>query len=519
MHAASQRPACAKSRRAPQPSFFKHTHYTPWRRGKKSGIVERMPPVDVTYKPSPIILELGAGFADPVKPAPFPKAQLRFRNQRWAASVGLGELEQDEWKRHFASFEPLPKNLLEPLALRYHGHQFRSYNPDLGDGRGFLFAQLQDKAGRVLDLGTKGSGQTPYSRSGDGRLTLKGAVREVLATEMLEALGVNTSKTFSVFETFENLIRHDEPSPTRAGVLVRLNHSHIRFGTFQRLAFHGEKELTSKLVQYSIEHYFPHLQTTDENKRVPAFLREVSTRAADLTACWMTAGFVHGVLNTDNMNIAGESFDYGPYRFLPKYDTAFTAAYFDHSGLYAYGRQPESVLWNLEQLAAALTPIAPEAALIEALQIYPERFNTAIVEKLIERMGLVEKDEIIDGELFMAVFDFLSASQMGFEQFFHDWYGGLASRKRALKSPEAKSYDGPQFVVFIQKLEGYKATQATLESLKNDWFSEHPKPSTLLIDEIEWIWKAIADSDDWSRFEAKISEIRQMGKVYGRYAV
>ena len=130
-----------------------------------------------------------------------------------------------------------------PLALRYHGHQFQHYNPDLGDGRGFLFAQLYDLSdGRLLDLGTKGSGTTPYSRSGDGRLTLKGAVREALATAFLRALGVNTSKTLSIVETGEQLFRGDEPSPTRSAVLVRLSHFHVRFGTFQRLNFEGNTD-------------------------------------------------------------------------------------------------------------------------------------------------------------------------------------------------------------------------------------------------------------------------------------
>jgi uncharacterized protein YdiU (UPF0061 family) len=163
-------------------------------------------------------------------PPNFPKAILRYRNDRWAATVGLDGLSDAAWIAHFARFKPLPDNLPQPLALRYHGHQFRVYNPDIGDGRGFLFAQLRDHLGRLLDLGTKGSGTTPYSRDGDGRLTLKGAVREILATEMLEALGVDTSKTFSVIETGEELWRNDEPSPTRSAVLVRLNHSHIRIG-------------------------------------------------------------------------------------------------------------------------------------------------------------------------------------------------------------------------------------------------------------------------------------------------
>ncbi|MFM2256877.1 MAG: hypothetical protein RIQ28_724, partial [Pseudomonadota bacterium] len=185
-------------------------------------------PSPAPYLADPKIASLGAQIGDPVRAAPFPKAVLRFRNDRWAASVGLDDLSDTQWIEHFGRFTPLPGNLPEPLALRYHGHQFRVYNPNIGDGRGFLFAQLRDHEHRLLDLGTKGTGTTPYSRDGDGKLTLKGAVREILATEMLEALGVETSKTFSVVETGEELWRGDEPSPTRSAVLVRLSHSHIR---------------------------------------------------------------------------------------------------------------------------------------------------------------------------------------------------------------------------------------------------------------------------------------------------
>ena len=175
------------------------------------------------FRPEQTHAALGEGFFDPVRPADFPEARLRFRNDRWAARIGLDGLSDADWIRHFARFEPLPGSFPEPLALRYHGHQFRVYNPELGDGRGFLFAQARDLVdGRLLDLGTKGSGTTRWSRGGDGRLTLKGGVREILATEMLEALGVYTSKTFSLIETGEALTRGDEPSPTRSSVLVRL---------------------------------------------------------------------------------------------------------------------------------------------------------------------------------------------------------------------------------------------------------------------------------------------------------
>jgi uncharacterized protein YdiU (UPF0061 family) len=192
-------------------------------------------PTTQSYRPDPRLIELGDSYYDAVAPACFPQCIPRFVNRRWADRIGL-DLTDDQWAAHFCRFEPLSDNLKQPLALRYHGHQFRVYNPEIGDGRGFTFAQLRDDRDRLLDLGTKGSGQTPYSRTADGRLTLKGGVREVLATEMLEALGVNTSKTFALFETGEELVRGDEPSPTRSSVLTRLSHGHIRIGTFQRLA-------------------------------------------------------------------------------------------------------------------------------------------------------------------------------------------------------------------------------------------------------------------------------------------
>ncbi len=253
---------------------------------------------------------LPEGFSDPVVPAEFPRLKLRFWNERWAKRIGLGHLNEFDKENHFAKFKALPGCQPLPLAMRYHGHQFRHYNPQLGDGRGFLSAQLEDPVdGRLLDFGTKGSGKTPYSRGGDGRLTLKGAVREALATEMLEALGVVTSKTFCFFETGEALHRGDEPSPTRSAVLTRLSHGHIRYGTFQRFAALGETEKLRKLLHYSCEVYFPELKALEEAEMVLGFLAEVSRRAGDLAASWMMAGFVHGVLNTDNMNITGESFD------------------------------------------------------------------------------------------------------------------------------------------------------------------------------------------------------------------
>jgi serine/tyrosine/threonine adenylyltransferase len=470
-------------------------------------------PFSPTYRPDPRFAELGEGFFDPVDPARFPRHELRFRNQRWAERVGLGDLDAAEWERHFAAFEPLPQNLPRPLALRYHGHQFGVYNPHLGDGRGFLFAQVRDAMDqRLLDLGTKGSGQTPWSRGGDGRLTLKGGVREVLATEMLAALGVNTSKSLSLFETGEMLFRGDEPSPTRSSVLVRLSHGHVRFGSFQRHAYHGDIERLRRLLEFSVEHYCPGLREEAGDSLAVAFLREVCRRSAELAASYIAAGFVHGVLNTDNLNITGESFDYGPYRFLPTYDPAFVAAYFDHTGLYAFARQPRAIVFCLTRLADALRPLAEATAFAPILRGFEPAFEAALERGILRRLGLASHGADEDALLVSTCFEFLHASQVGFDRFFFDWYGGAASAARALAGPAAASYQGAPFEALRKEL--YRFSPTAPERLADAYF-QGESPESLLIDEIEAIWDAIAERDDWSLFEAKIAAIRAMGAAVG----
>jgi uncharacterized protein YdiU (UPF0061 family) len=453
-------------------------------------------PVSSTYRPAPVITELGEGFYDEVAPARFPRHTLRFRNQRWAERVGLGALDDREWEEHFARFSPLPANLAKPLALRYHGHQFDVYNPHLGDGRGFLFAQVLDTDERLLDLGTKGSGTTPWSRGGDGRLTLKGGVREVLATEMLEALGVSTSKSLSLFETGESLMRGDEPSPTRSSVLVRLGHSHIRFGTFQRLAYLRDTAGLERLLAYAVARYYPQIEPGPE--RPKAFLRAVTRKTAALAAGVMVAGFVHGVLNSDNMVITGECFDYGPYRFLPTYDPEFVAAYFDHTGLYAYGEQPRAIFRNLVRLAESLRPIAPDLALGDVLSEFEPVVEDETKRCVLARLGLVS-DPDLDEALVGALFELLADADVGYDQVFFDLYGG-GPRGRA-----AKRYAGPRWDALAKLLALYRPASETLPA-----YYEGEAPCTLLIDEIEAIWSAIAERDDWRPFERKIEQIRAM---------
>ncbi|MCA9654800.1 MAG: YdiU family protein [Myxococcales bacterium] len=474
-----------------------------------------MPP-SPHYRPSRAIAELPEGFFDVVEPARFPRHTLRFRNDRWAARVGLGELDDPEWIAAFGRFDPLPDGLPLPLALRYHGHQFRAYNPDLGDGRGFLHAQLLDPVdGRLLDLGTKGSGTTPYSRGGDGRLTLKGGVRELLATEMLEAQGVRTSKTFSLIETGEALMRGDEPSPTRSSVLVRLQHGHLRFGSFQRHAHLGHTDRVRALAEHCIEHYYPEL--ADEAEPIRALYREIARRTVSLVGSWMVAGFVHGVLNTDNMNVTGESFDYGPWRWLPRYDPMFTAAYFDHSGLYAFGRQPEAAAWNLQRLAESFDGVTEIGPLLDDLRAGFHRWlEQAVLERVLERLGLVSRGPEHDGELVDAWYVFLARSRVGYDQAFFDWYGGLASEARAAASPEARAYEHESLATVRAKLEGYEPTETARRALRDDPYLERERPESMLIDEVEALWSAIDERDDWAPLRAKVEAVRAMGRALGR---
>lgn len=463
----------------------------------------------MTYKPRTNHATLGDGFFDAVQPAAFPKHILRYRNQRAAATVGLDGLSDEQWLDHFGRFVPLPGSFDTPLALRYHGHQFQVYNPDLGDGRGFLFAQLEDDRGRLLDLATKGSGRTPWSRSADGRLTLKGGVREVLATEMLEALGVDTSKSFSLIETGEDLERHDEPSPTRSSVLVRLSHSHVRIGTFQRLSYFKDTERLQELLDYSIETYFPAL--AGETSRAAKFLEAVTARVAETGARWIAAGFVHGVLNTDNINVTGESFDYGPWRFLPHYDPAFTAAYFDENGLYAFGRQPDVLAWNLTRLAECLVPLGEHAELEAALNSFWPAFQTAIWRAILDRLALASLGDEADGALTAKLFEVLHATRAPYEQFFFDWRGGRLSADRAARSPSAHHYGRIEFAPLRELIE----TRDPLpqHNLGHPYFARHT-PRSMLIEEMEALWAPIAESDDWRLFHGALEEIGVMREAY-----
>ncbi|MBE9152833.1 YdiU family protein [Cyanobium sp. LEGE 06113] len=483
-----------------------------------------MPPNPLLALPfEPQLEGLGADYWDVVEAAQFPRTQLRFRNDSLLHQIGLNpaSVSDADIEAAYGRFEartPL-------LALRYHGHQFGTYNPFLGDGRGFLYGQLRDRHGQLQDLGTKGSGTTPWSRGGDGRLTLKGGVREVIAGEALQRLGVTTSRSLSLVETGEDLYRGDEPSPTRSAVMVRLARTHLRFGSCERMLHQRQPRQLERLLQHVVITYYPEVAATEATgeARLLAFYGELVERVARLSAEWMAAGFTHGVLNTDNMSLAGESFDYGPFAFLDQLDPRFTAAYFDHAGLYAYGQQPAVAHQNLRLLQEPLVMLLPRAELEARLERFAPAFDHHYRQLMARRLGLPpawpgEGDGLGEApDPLPATLQLLAAWPVGYGSFF----AGLAARVAEAGLPSTPDELGPFLAGAPQpprqpwlawrdawwacshqaaNTEANSPDAASAASSIADRLQRWNLPETPVRRVIERLWEAIDQADDWQPF-------------------
>jgi uncharacterized protein YdiU (UPF0061 family) len=470
----------------------------------------------LTLEYLPALEALGDDFYDVVNVAEFPQHRLRFRNDDLVKRLGLApaQVSDDHFIEAFGKFQGR-----EPfLALRYHGYQFGEYNPFLGDGRGFLYGQVRGIDGELYDFGTKGSGTTPYSRGGDGRLTLKGGVREVLASEALHGLGVNTSRTFSLVETGEALWRGDEPSPTRSSVMVRFSRSHIRFGTFERLEYHDRPDLIAKLLEHVIDVYYPAVRLfTEPQERFLRFYDELVDRVAQLVAQWMAVGFCHAVLNTDNMSITGESFDYGPYAFMDKYDRRFTAAYFDYAGRYSYGNQPIICQMNLKALQKPLKLVMPEAEMEQALAQYKTRYLTYYQERMLHKLGFEALPDNLAEVLINQTLELLEAVDVGYHDFFIALTQQFSPQWRAeadqIFAATLQASD-PAAAALLQvwQREYHRCLKALPESamatIAQRLQSSNPK-TALLRPEIEAVWEPITVEDDWQPFYGLLQRIQQ----------
>jgi uncharacterized protein YdiU (UPF0061 family) len=472
------------------------------------------PLLNLDYEPA--LESIGDDYFDVVIAAEFPQHLVRFRNDLVLAELGLTPRAVSD--EHFVEAFGRFQGRSPFLALRYHGYQFGEYNPFLGDGRGFLYGQVRGLDGELYDFGTKGSGTTPYSRGGDGRLTLKGGVREVLASEALYALGVRTSRTFSLIETGEALWRGDEPSPTRSSVMIRFSRSHIRFGTFERLDYLDRPDLIQRLLEHVIETYYPEARLfTDPIERYSHFCRELVERTATLAAQWMAVGFCHGVLNTDNMSITGESFDYGPYAFMDVYDPRFTAAYFDYASRYCYRNQPIICQWNLRMLQKPLRRVMPLEALETGLAAYDEYYWQAYRSRMLHKLGFENLPEPIGSDLVKQTIALLGAVTVGY----HDFFLALTQQFSAAWQTDptlifATTLVASETTVQDRLVEWrqhyHKALQALspfeLQTVSNCLGRNNPE-TVLLRSEIEAAWEPIVLEDNWDMFVSLLKRVQQ----------
>lgn len=311
---------------------------------------------------------------------------------------------------------------MEPYAARYGGHQFGHWAGQLGDGRAITLGELIARDGTRQELQLKGAGETPYSRTADGRAVLRSSLREFLCSEAMHFLGVPTTRALSLVGTGEEVIRDmfydGNPEPEPGAVVCRVAPSFLRFGNFQIHAAHGETGLLKRLADYVLRRHFPELGTTRE------WFNEVCRRTGLLMSDWMRLGFVHGVMNTDNMSVLGLTIDYGPYGWLEGYDPMWTPNTTDAEGRrYCYGNQPQIGLWNLTRFAEALLPIVPKEELEEGLELYGRTYQESFDKALAQKLGLASLDQPGDDELLTGLFQALNAAETDFTLFFR----GLAS--------------------------------------------------------------------------------------------
>jgi uncharacterized protein YdiU (UPF0061 family) len=311
----------------------------------------------------------------------------------------------------------------EPIALAYAGHQFGAFVPQLGDGRAILLGEIVGTDGRRRDIQLKGSGRTPFSRNGDGRAALGPVLREYIVSEAMAALGVPTTRTLAAVTTGEPVFRE---AALPGAVLTRVAASHLRVGTFQFFAVRGDREALAILTAYALDRHFP--AATEDGTIADGALRlleRVVEVQASLVARWLGVGFVHGVMNTDNTSISGETIDYGPCAFLDEYDPAKKFSSIDHGGRYAFANQPRIAQWNVARLAETLLPLISDDT-DEAIRLATDRverfaghFEAAYAAVMRAKLGLAGEDDD-DGALIASLLQHLAAEQVDYTLFFRE---------------------------------------------------------------------------------------------------
>lgn len=354
--------------------------------------------------------------AQSATPVADPKWIAFNRDLATALQLDADLLAGDEGLAIFAGNQTAPNTM--PLAMAYSGHQFGHWNPRLGDGRALLLGDAHSKDGQIFDIQLKGSGPTPYSRNGDGRAALGPVLREYVLSEAMHALGLPTTRALAAVTTGE-MVRRETPLP--GAIITRVAKSFVRVGTFQYFVAHDDKEGLKALADFSIMRHEPDLQVADHPYL--ELLKRVISRQAELIAQWQLIGFIHGVMNTDNVSIAGETIDFGPCAFLDEYDPATVFSSIDQFGRYAYQNQPRIGQWNLSVLAQSMLPILHDdedqalALAQDALNEFSPQFDDAFRSGLLKKIGIAN-EQPGDYELAVELLDLMKEARADFTNTF-----------------------------------------------------------------------------------------------------
>jgi len=355
---------------------------------------------------------LPAIFHSRINPSPLPQPYLVSFNAQAAGLIDLdvAESAHADFADYFIGNRLLRGS--DPLAMLYAGHQFGHFVPQLGDGRAILLGEVGNSAGERWEMQLKGAGQTPYSRSGDGRAVLRSSIREYLCSEAMHGLGIPTTRALCIVGSDEEVYRERIET---AAVVTRLAPSHVRFGSFEVFYYRGQHEPIATLADYVIAQHFPHLQELPD--KYPRLLQEVLTRTAHLMAQWQAVGFAHGVMNTDNMSILGLTFDYGPFGFMETYDPGYICNHSDPGGRYAFDQQPHIGLWNLSALAQALTQLITVEEAEAILHGYGKIYSEHYVELMCGKLGMGYSG-VEDFALIEPLLQMMRASELDYTNFF-----------------------------------------------------------------------------------------------------
>jgi len=355
-------------------------------------------------------IDLGPEFYQEKQPDPVTDPYLVDYSPSVGALIDLPSKGGADFLEKFSGNQPIEG--ARPLAMAYGGHQFGSYNPRLGDGRGLLLGEVLNKENISWDVHLKGAGPTRFARGFDGRATLQSSIREHLGSETLNGLGIPSTRSLAVIGIRELIYRQ---KPELAAILVRVADSHIRFGSFEYFHKTNQPKNIERLAEFAIQNH--HKDLCNEPERYRIFFRRVLTLTAKLIAKWQAVGFVHGVMNTDNMTITGTTFDYGPYGFIDQFNPSYTPNSSDTHGRYAYQQQPEIGFWNLNKLAETLIPLAGSDQLQEEIKKYQPIFNGFYREEMGRKLGISILDEDFS-QLTQELFQLLINHHVDYSNFF-----------------------------------------------------------------------------------------------------